>query len=214
LSIDYIVRYENRKSLKLSIKNGRVFINAPVFVSHDHIQKFAKKYEKWIIKNLKKYKIAQKKFIEGEKFLFFGKEYEVKYVKNQKDKIFFNNGFFIKKDLDIKSALIEFYKKEAKRYIEKKVLYYTSMYNVKFNKIKINSAKKRWGSCSSDKNLNFSYRLIMCPIDVIDYVIIHEVTHLTYLNHSKNFWSLVEKRYPNYKEKENWLKENYYLTLL
>ena len=214
MSIDYIVRYENRKSLKLSIKNGRVFINAPVFVSHDHIQKFAKKYEKWIIKNLKKYKIAQKKFIEGEKFLFFGKEYEVKYVKNQKDKIFFNNGFFIKKDLDIKSALIEFYKKEAKRYIEKKVLYYTSMYNVKFNKIKINSAKKRWGSCSSDKNLNFSYRLIMCPIDVIDYVIIHEVTHLTYLNHSKNFWSLVEKRYPNYKEKENWLKENYYLTLL
>ncbi|WP_187648529.1 M48 metallopeptidase family protein [Nitrosophilus labii] len=72
---------------------------------------------------------------------------------------------------------------------------------------------RRWGSCSSKKNLNFSYRLIMAPKDVIDYVIIHELSHLTYMNHSKYFWTLVSKRCPNYIEYEKWLKDNSFKTL-
>ncbi|MEY4905851.1 MAG: hypothetical protein RLZZ292_3666 [Bacteroidota bacterium] len=78
--------------------------------------------------------------------------------------------------------------------------------NIKSVNMKYNQSN--WGSCSSSGNLNFSTRLLFAPDDVIDYVIIHELSHLIELNHSDRFWKLVETAMPNYKEKEKWLTKN------
>jgi predicted metal-dependent hydrolase len=86
-----------------------------------------------------------------------------------------------------------FYKKEARKYIEKRIYEIAKQNDLEFNTLKITSAKTRWGSCTSKRNINFSYRLIMAPIKTIDYVIVHELAHLTEMNHSKKFWTLVEK---------------------
>jgi predicted metal-dependent hydrolase len=86
-----------------------------------------------------------------------------------------------------------FYKLEAKKYINNRINIIAEKNNLMFNNLKITSAKTRWGSCTSAKNINFSYRLIMAPIKTIDYVIVHELAHLTHMNHSKDFWNLVEK---------------------
>ena len=83
-----------------------------------------------------------------------------------------------------------------------------SEYGIEYNNIRITSARTRWGSCSSKKNLSFSYRLIQVPLDVIDYVIIHELAHLKHMNHSKQFWNHVGSMMDDYKEKEEWLKKN------
>jgi len=92
------------------------------------------------------------------------------------------------------SKLFEnFYKYEARKYIEERIKFISEKYDLEFNKLRITSAKTRWGSCSSIKNISFSYRLIMAPVKTIDYVIVHELAHLKQMNHSTKFWDLVEK---------------------
>ncbi len=79
---------------------------------------------------------------------------------------------------------------------------------VNYGKITIRNQKTRWGSCSGAGNLNFNCLLMLCPPEVIDYVIIHELCHRKEMNHSKQFWVEVEKSCPDYKIQRKWLKEN------
>jgi len=97
-------------------------------------------------------------------------------------------------------------KQKAKKYIPERVEYFAKKFDKKYNKIKITSAKTRWGSCTSQKNLNFSYRLIQADSKAIDYVIVHELAHLKYMNHSKQFWNHVEEMMSDYKQWDKWLK--------
>jgi hypothetical protein len=79
--------------------------------------------------------------------------------------------------------------------------------NLYANKIGITAAKTRWGSCSGRNNINFSWRLMMAEPEVIDYVIVHELAHIKEKNHGKQFWRLVEKYEPDYRERKNKLKQ-------
>jgi hypothetical protein len=90
-----------------------------------------------------------------------------------------------------------------------RVIKIASDYGFEYNKIRITSAKTRWWSCSSKKNLNFSFYLIGAPKKVIDYVIVHELAHLSEMNHSKKFWRVVEIIMPKYKKHKKWLKDNW-----
>jgi len=101
------------------------------------------------------------------------------------------------------------YKREAREIIIPRVAEFAEKYGFTYNSVKITSAMTRWGSCTSKKNLNFTYRLALAPREVRDYVIVHELCHLRQMNHSKKFWSEVEAIMPSYKEQEKWLKENW-----
>ncbi|MCP4523179.1 MAG: M48 family metallopeptidase, partial [Candidatus Gracilibacteria bacterium] len=103
---------------------------------------------------------------------------------------------------------IEEYKMQAREYIPKRVAEIASVYQCNYNQIKITSAQTRWGSCTSKKNLNFSYRVILLPIEVIDYIICHELAHLKHMNHSKIFWKEVENMNPDYKKHDIFLRKN------
>ncbi len=102
-------------------------------------------------------------------------------------------------------------KQEALKKITQRVKYYASLSGFKYNKIKITHAKKRWGSCSYQNNLNFTIRLALAPLPVINYVVVHELCHIKEKNHSRNFWQEVSKIIPNYKIHQQWLKDNSYL---
>ena len=78
--------------------------------------------------------------------------------------------------------------------------------NVHFNRVRIKNVKTIWGSCSSKKNLNFNFKLSFLPEALIDYVFVHELAHLKHMNHSKAFWSEVEKQIPDYKKRREELK--------
>lgn len=95
----------------------------------------------------------------------------------------------------------------AKDYIPKRTEELAARYGFNYKKIFIRSQKTRWGSCSSQKNLNFNWRLILTPRNCCDYVIIHELCHLKEMNHSQKFWNLVEQCMPSYRNAERWLKE-------
>lgn len=103
---------------------------------------------------------------------------------------------------------IEEYKKQAREYIPKRVKEIAEKYDYNYNKIKITSAKTRWWSCTSQKNLNFTFRLILTPPEIIDYVICHELAHLKQMNHSRLFWAEVSIMDKNYKKHDQWLKQN------
>ena len=101
---------------------------------------------------------------------------------------------------------VKMLKTKAKEIIEPILEYYSREMGVSYERVSINSAKTRFGSCSSKKTLNFSYRLVLYPYEAIEYVCVHELAHLTEMNHSKKFWAIVEKYLPDYKERKKLLK--------
>jgi len=87
----------------------------------------------------------------------------------------------------------------AKKLINERLKYYNQFYNFVYHKISIRRQKTRWGSCSSNKQLSFNYKLFFLPIELVDYVVVHELCHLKEMNHGKKFWQLVSQTIPDHK---------------
>ena len=95
---------------------------------------------------------------------------------------------------------------KAKETITKRASYFARLMGVSYRNITIREQKTRWGSCSSEKNLNFNWKLILAPPEVLDYVVVHELAHRKEMNHSKAFWNIVERYLPDYKERRRELR--------
>jgi len=99
------------------------------------------------------------------------------------------------------------YRKSARECFERKVVHWHRYTGGNYSTITIRDQKSRWGSCSSRGTLSFNYRLIFAPPGILDYVVVHELCHLTHMNHSKEFWNMVGTVMPDYKKHKSWLKE-------
>ncbi len=204
------------KKITLKIdETGELIVRSPAFVSKKKVQEFIEKNKEWIAEKKDEAIEKIKEFREWEKFYFFWQEYELVFDDVSEDIYYDGMKLYLHKrhKVVIKEKLIEFYKKEAKKYIVPRVREIASKNWLDYNIVKITSAKSRWGSCTNKKNLNFTYRLIMAPTRSIDYVIIHELAHLKHMDHSKKFWDYVQElsssMYPwSYKINEQWLKQN------
>ncbi|MGN0157490.1 MAG: M48 family metallopeptidase [Lachnospiraceae bacterium] len=106
------------------------------------------------------------------------------------------------------TALTKRYRDAATEYIPKRVAYYQPYTGGTYSRITIRDQKTRWGSCSSNGTLSFNFRLMLAPPRVLDYVVVHELCHLTYMNHSKEFWQAVERVMPDYRIYRDWLKQH------
>ena len=98
-------------------------------------------------------------------------------------------------------------KERSRRFVRDRLEHYNQHYKLSYNRISIKKMTSRWGSCSSKKNLNFHYRLLFLPIELADYVIVHELCHLQEMNHSLDFWNLVEETIPDHRPKRKQLKK-------
>ena len=149
-----------------------------------------------------------KVFAAGEKFLFLGEAYELFVVPGAYGPLIFNEkGFFLREGCRslAKWLFRDWYAKQAEELLSARVRHYAGLIGACYSKIKISNAKGRWGSCSSKGVLNFSWRLVMAPRDVVDYVVVHEVVHLEELNHSKRFWEKVRALAPDHARAKRWL---------
>ncbi|MGB9696313.1 MAG: M48 family metallopeptidase [Ignavibacteria bacterium] len=221
IPIEKIV-YTRRKSIALHItENATLVIRAPYFTPQSIIKDVVGRHYKWIVKKrneilkLKSYRPLAK-FIDGEKYLYLGKYFELEIINTQSNKLVFNGKFFLSKSLlsRARKMFIQWYIDRAQEIIPKRLSELASENNFQYYKVRITRAEKRWGSCSSKGNLNFSWRLVMASPKVIDYVIIHELVHLEIKNHSKKFWTKVKSLMPEYKQQQQWLKTNQYEMLL
>lgn len=220
IEIEKIIRTK-RKTIALYITDGAtLIIKAPFNANDKTIMGVVLKHKKWI--EQKKIEIGErdpkfspKEFVNGEGLLHLGRYYRLKIVGDQEVPLKFENEFYLSRNAlpQAKEVFIEWYKKIAYDKISERVRRYAQKRGFKYNMVKITNAQKRWGS-SSNGNLNFPWRLIMAPLPVIDYVVIHELVHLEEKNHTKAFWDRVKMLMPNYEKYKGWLKKNSYLLRL
>ena len=146
-------------------------------------------------------------------YLFLGNIYPLIKVNENPNKIDFNGTEFItsiENQDKFKSSLKSWYKVKFKEVAIPRLNYFSDKYNLKINQVRFKNQKTLWGSCSSKNNINLNYLLVMAPMIVIDYVIIHELVHTVHKNHSANFWNAVEAIMPDYKKAKKWLNKNGY----
>lgn len=215
IKIDKIIK-SKRKTISIIIDgNAELIVRCPLNTSKEYIDKIVAKKSKWIkekqelIKSRNKI-YSKKEFIDGEIFMFLGKKYKL-HVTNTVQNIDITDSNILLPKAYIDNAyshIVQWYKNQAMQIILERVKHYSKELDIKYKSAKISSARTRWGSCSSNNTLNFTYRLIMAPICVIDYVIVHELIHILQHNHSKHFWDEVKKVMPDYQIHRNWLKDN------
>ncbi|MFC2026169.1 M48 family metallopeptidase [Chloroflexota bacterium] len=215
IQIDRIER-SRRKTIAILIEeDGSLVIRAPKRTTNAQIKKLVQDKSDWIRKKQDQVKLQYqesqpKRYVDGEKFLFLGKTYPLTIVKGVEPSLVLNKRFYLSAPgtKNGEPLFTAWYKKRAREIIPARVELYASKFRLHYERVRITSAKKRWGSCSSAGNLNFSWRLVMAPIPVIDYVVIHELAHLINKNHSKAYWGTVKRMMPDYKQYVIWLKEN------
>lgn len=155
-----------------------------------------------------------KNFAAGETFLYLGKAYELFVVPGAYGPLDFNEkGFFLRDGcLSLARWLFrDWYLEQASVFMNERVRYYADRTGARYSRIEISDARRRWGSCSSKGVLNFSWRLMMAPREVVDYVVVHEVVHLEILNHSKAFWQKVKTLAPDHAKAKLWLERHHLL---
>jgi predicted metal-dependent hydrolase len=200
-------------------------VSKPKRVKFEEVERLLRTKANWIYKHymeFQKVKSEQPKreWKSGEEILYMGNSYNIEIFayNGRKTSVNFNGEKFevyVNKDLseeDRKLSIETQFKKWfincARENIEERLEFYCLKMGLNFNRFTIREQKTRWGSCSKKGNLNFNWKLIMAPKWVMDYVVIHELCHLKFLNHSKEYWNMVGLFMPEYRNAQIWLKKN------
>jgi predicted metal-dependent hydrolase len=221
MKIDEIIR-SKRKTFTLEIKpDGRLIVRVPKQATNKQIQAIVEAKTDWI--NQTRARVAKKfpdqkpiSFQPGDKFWYLGEKYPLRFTNRQRPPLELNGGFLLSRNAKerAKEVFIEWYREETRAITHRLIERYSKQYKFEVNQVRINSARTRWGSCSGKNNLNFTYRLCMAPLAVVEYVVVHELAHLKVHNHSRDFWNLVAEIKPDYKQDRQWLKKFGYLLTL
>ena len=211
----YIVRSARRSIGLLVTDDGGILVRAPFRAAEKDIAEILRKNRSWLEAKLSealklKEESAPRKFLDGENFLFLGREYPLRV--NQKASKFFTEerGFEISEDYlpQAKNMFESWYRRQAKKILCARVLELGKPFGRNDIAPRTSAAGTRWGSCSTDGSIRINWRLIQAPSEIIDYVIIHELSHLVEMNHSSSFWETVGKYIPDFAVRRKWLKEN------
>ncbi|MFX3631639.1 MAG: M48 family metallopeptidase [Candidatus Pristimantibacillus sp.] len=200
-TIDFNVLYGGGKKISIHMDSlGFITVKVPNHTSEETITRAVEHHGKWILKKLHHIAKAReatktKEYQDTGRFLHLGKEYYLHEL--------IEIGELNEEEL--KRNLKKFYFSSCKKIIGERITRYQTELKVKPKSIEIEESRTKWGSCSSNKKLTFNYRLAMAPVEVIDYVIIHELCHLLHMNHDRSFWRRVGSIMPDYKEKEEFL---------
>jgi predicted metal-dependent hydrolase len=215
ISIDRLV-HSRRKTVALVVeRDGSLTVRAPLRMAEARIRTFVDAHSEWIQKNQAKVRAAlpmsPKRYVEGESFLFLGRTYPLTIVPRQRRALNFNGvAFQLAKSAlpGAEQAFVRWYQEQAALLLFERVRILAGKHGFHYQKLRISSARTRWGSCSSLGTLSFTYRLVMAPSEVVDYVALHELVHTQVRNHSKTFWARLGSLMPDYKTRLTWLKKN------
>lgn len=212
--IDQLIR-SKRKTIAIIVqRDGKVIVRAPLKASERQIRQFVGSKSGWIgekkIQMQEQAPALQKKFTAGERFPYLGQEYALSVVSGPRAGLRFEGGFSLNQNSQAEAALLfeKWYKAAARQVLNERTRFYAQKFGLEYKKIRISSARTRWGSCSSRGTLSFTWRLVMAPLEVVDYVVVHELAHLRMQNHSAAFWAEVAKMLPDFKRHRDWLKKN------
>lgn len=205
-----IVR-SHRKTLALQVlPDGTIEVKAPYLIPGFMVRQFVANNASWIEKKkaaIGKKRAFEKTYVDGEAFLFLGNTYTFTIgnytsIAIQEKKLLFPKALLFRAKKEIESWYIA----QAKALITKQTHMYAKEMNTSFQSITFSDTKSQWGRCTHDNRLQFSWRLIMTPLLVVNYVVIHELAHTMEKNHSITFWRVVRSMMPSYKQQIKWLQ--------
>ncbi len=211
----YTVKRSKRRSLGLYVRNNIVEVRAPHFVDNHTIQQWVQSKSDWIQERLQEQEQQHEErpqIRQGGSLLFMGQKRDIVIAAGQNQVIESDQQIIIySSDVNDQAKhqtiLEKWLKQEAQHYINERCLELANIMQIQdeINGIKYRKTKSKWGHCTSDGILQFNWLIIMAPVEVIDYLLIHELSHLTFMNHSKEFWQRVKCFSPQYKEHKAWL---------
>ena len=212
-----IQRSPRRKQLTITIeRDRRVVVHAPETTTEEKIHEVIETKRSWIYektRHAQKYSTLPhppgKELVNGESALYLGRHYLIEITHEESTKIRFEQRFLIPAVLSSqrKTVLRDWYIDRAKEKILPRVKRFALTLGVEFAAAKIADQRYRWGSCTINNNVNFNWRLIKAPMYVVDYVIVHELSHLLEANHTPHFWNIVRAQSPRMEKAKLWLLE-------
>jgi hypothetical protein len=234
---DHEVRIERRaykRSIGLTLQvNGRIRVSAPKSTPVWRIKEFLHANTDWIETHLEMYHSLRaaypaKRYVQGEPFRYLGEQLTLAFRKgtgarvkvhalDQELVVEIPARYWEEFDPEIPHpelarSIIDFYKRAGRDIVGSRVEKFSARMRLKPNGVRFRSQKTRWGSCSAKGCISLNWRLIVAPLVVIDYVVVHELAHLKHYNHSDDFWELVSSQIPEHIHTQTWLRDNQYET--
>jgi len=226
----YLYRRRGQRTLRLSVQNGEIRLSGPALVSHREMLDFLESKRDWVLGILERNALRKRELLQPhhgpfEPVLFFGDQKPLLILSDpalpddrvhidiEGDQLLIKTHHWSQELADmpenregVHELVRRWLQAQARSYLTQRVVELATEHGFSYARLFIRSQTTKWGTCSSKKNLSLNWKLIQCPPEVIDYLIIHELSHLRELNHSARFWSLVAHLYPEYKKAEGWLK--------
>lgn len=217
-NIQYSLKKSNRKTLSIYVEvDGSISVLAPIHKTDEDINKAIESKQLQIyrkISELNELRESQviRELVNGESYLYLGRNYRLQFVDSQNVPVKLENGYFKicrNNKLPVEQLLKKYYKEKCIQKVKERIKIYSAQMRVEFNQLKVMELKNRWASYSpATRNINFNWKCIMAPLNVIDYIVVHELAHIKHNNHSDAFWSEVDKVIPDYRERLEWLRYN------
>ena len=224
-SLEYSLRRSNRKSMGIAIeRDGAIIVTASHQAKFNEIEKFVSEKKIWIYQKLAKKKTLnrekpRREFVNGQGFLYLGKNYRLKLIDNGKMKsarspnvtvLRLWHGYFELAESEKANArnhFISWYRKQIKEQLKARIPRYDKRIGVTVKDTRILDLGHRWASCGRNGVINFNWRAVMAPVWVLDYILVHEMVHHIERGHTDRFWRLVSRVIPDYEEHALWLNE-------
>ena len=209
----------NRKSITIVIdKNGELIVRAPKFVSDKEIMKLLSTKQDWINKRLeeaqKTEKLKQDLTVKDGATIPFMGEIRRIHIGDFRKVTLTDEEIQLPTVYDPEKLFMKWLKTQALYTLQESVEHYAELMGLSYESVKLSNARTSWGTCTSKRELRFSWRLMLCPMEMLDYVVVHELSHIRHMNHSREFWACVGEVLPDYKTRRKWLKDHsYYMEI-
>jgi predicted metal-dependent hydrolase len=217
--IEYTLKRSTRKTASIYIeRDGQVMVLVPEALDDPRIEALLESKRRWIYTGLAEWHDlnatkVRREYVNGEGFLYLGRSYRLKLVSVQAEPLMLKDGYFCLRagngsTPDADAAFKAYYRARGMVRIPERVAYFQAKMGVEPKGVKVIELRHRWASWTPAGNLNFHWKCMMAPPTILDYIVVHELGHLTYPNHTGAFWNEVDKVMPDYRDRKEWLRVN------
>lgn len=215
-----VVRTDRRRTASIQLEDGLVRVRAPNSLPDSRIRELVNKRSLWIKARLREQAETPapkpKEYVSGEACPYLGRNYRLKVLRGRRRSIRMQGGYLaatiLETDADpkrpVRTLLEGWYRAQAEVRLREKTERLSKVVGVNPTSISVRSYKSRWGSCSSRGDVSYNWKIILAPHRIVDYVVVHELCHLLEHNHSPQYWKLVRRYIPDWRDCRDWLKAN------
>lgn len=225
-AIEYSIQYvPNKKDVSITVDwTSGVSVTVPDNISQERIDLVLRQKAPWILRRLSEFNeikplTTRHEFISGEKFPYLGRQYRLKVAATDSTSdviLAFQNGKFIAsvpksssptwRQEQLRIAFRDWYMKQGHSKVQQRIKLFAPRLGLTPSKTVMKDQQSRWGSCTKNGTININWRILMAPMRIVDYVIVHELGHMIHADHSSDFWTVVASVMPDYDERKDWLR--------